>query len=196
MWKLDNDEFLYEETVPISAPLPLVYQTVASVEKYEEFLTDVILSEKEGTSGCHMIIRAGPLRVEVRTRVEYVENQKVVFTLVEGPPLELLAGAWEVSPNSESGTDVTFRVNIKAGRAGNWFLNAAAKYVDHMGMTLIDSFKERILFQQGDTIALPEPKYQKLRKLFHALIYYLKSVQAFFAKIMRNIFAFLKSQSD
>jgi len=144
MWSIEGDEFKYEETVSIDAPVPVVYKIVSGVDHYDEFLTDVATAEMESPEICHMVVRAGPLRVGVRTRVTYVENDRVDFVMIEGPPVQHLGGSWEVRARQDGGTDVTFKGNIKAGRAGAWLLKTASRYVERKAMSLIDAFAERI----------------------------------------------------
>jgi ribosome-associated toxin RatA of RatAB toxin-antitoxin module len=149
MWSLEGDEFKYQETVGINAPLPVVYKVVSDVDRYDEFLTDVAAAEMEGVEVCHMVVRAGPLRVGVRTRVTYKENERVDFVMIEGPPVQYLGGCWEVAPRADGGTDVTFKGNIKAGRAGGWLLKTASRYVERKALALIDAFREQIEKQQA-----------------------------------------------
>jgi ribosome-associated toxin RatA of RatAB toxin-antitoxin module len=149
MWSIEGDEFKYEETVVIDAPLPVVYGIVSNVDHYDEFLTDVTTADMEGPEICHMVVRAGPLRVGVRTRVTYKENERVDFVMVEGPPVQHLGGSWEVRPRLDGGTDVRFKGNIKAGRAGAWLLKTASRYVERKAMSLIDAFREQIVKAQA-----------------------------------------------
>ena len=145
MWKIEGDEFQYENTVTIDAPVEVVYRTVSRVDDYDLFLSDVAVAEMEGDSICHMVVRAGPLRIGVRTRVTYTENKKVDFVMVEGPPVERLGGSWEtVARPDGGGTDVTFRANIKAGRAGKWLLQTASRYVERKATSLIEAFRVQI----------------------------------------------------
>ena len=148
MWKIEGDEFTFEETVPMDVPLPIVYKTVARVDDYDVFLTDVATAEMETDEICHMVVRAGPLRVDVRTRVNYVENERVDFVMTEGPPVEGLGGSWEVSERDDGGTDVTFKAYIRAGRAGKWLLKAASRYVERKAMNLMDTFRQQVLKEQ------------------------------------------------
>lgn len=140
MWEIQGDEFRYEETVTVAAPLSKVYDIVAGIDRYDEFLSDVVLSESEADGRCHLIVRAGPLRVDVRTEVEYDPNKLVRFRMVEGPPVEDLVGSWSLLATAEGSTEATFRVYIKAGRAGNWLLKTAGKYVERKGKELIEVF--------------------------------------------------------
>ena len=144
MWRIEGDEFQYENTIAIDAPVDVVYRTVSRVDDYDLFLSDVTVAEMEPDSICHMVVRAGPLRVGVRTRVTYTENRKVDFVMVEGPPVEKLGGSWETAARPDGGTDVTFRANIKAGRAGKWLLQTASRYVERKATSLIDAFREQI----------------------------------------------------
>ena len=144
MLTMRDDEFIYTETTHIDAPLSLVYETIAGVANYDKFLTDVALAEMESGDVCHMVVRAGPLRVSARTKVTYEENKRIDFVMVEGPPLEHLSGSWLLEANG-SGTSVTFEGKIKAGRAGNWLLRMASRYVERKSTALIDAFRLQVL---------------------------------------------------
>jgi len=117
MWEIKGDEFNFSETVNIAAPVSIVYETAARVGRYDRFLTDVATARMEGEDVCHMIVRAGPLRINVSTKVTLERNKRIDFVMIDGPPLNRLAGTWIVAPAAEGGTSVTFRVNIIAGRA-------------------------------------------------------------------------------
>lgn len=145
MWHIENDEFHYEETVIVAAPRSTVYEIVAGIDGYDEFISDVVLAESEPGGRCHLIIRAGPLRVDVRTAVEYDPERQVTFRMVEGPPVEELDGSWSLQDTVDGSTKATFRVHIKAGRAGNWLLKTAGKYVERKGAELIGAFTARAL---------------------------------------------------
>jgi ribosome-associated toxin RatA of RatAB toxin-antitoxin module len=147
MFRMTNDEFVYTETAKINAPLSLVYETIAGVTNYGKFLTDVALSEMESGDVCHMVLRAGPLRVSTRTKVTYEENKRIDFVMLEGPPLEHLSGSWQLE-ESDFGTSVTFEGKIKAGRAGNWLLKMASRYVERKSAALIDAFRQQVLKEQ------------------------------------------------
>jgi ribosome-associated toxin RatA of RatAB toxin-antitoxin module len=156
MFTMKNDEFLYTEIAQIDAPLSLVYETIAGVANYDKFLTDVALAEMENKDVCHMIVRAGPLRVSARTKVTYEENKRIDFVMLEGPPLEHLSGSWLLEANG-SGTSVTFEGKIKAGRAGNWLLKMASRYVERKSVALIDAFRQQVLkeLKRQETAAAP-----------------------------------------
>ena len=156
MFTMRNDELLYTETAQIDAPLSLVYETIAGVTNYDKFLTDVALAEMENEDVCHMIVRAGPLRVSARTKVTYEENKRINFVMLEGPPLEHLSGSWLLEANG-SGTSVTFEGKIKAGRAGNWLLKMASRYVERKSAALIDAFRQQVVkeLQRQESAAAP-----------------------------------------
>jgi len=147
MLKFNGDEFNFSKTVDISAPLSIVYETAARVDRYDRFLTDVATARMQSEDVCHMIVRAGPLRVDVTTKVTLEENKRIDFVMIDGPPLKRLAGTWIVAPNMSGGTSVTFEVNIQAGRAGNWLLKTASRYMERKGSALIEAFQQQILKQ-------------------------------------------------
>jgi ribosome-associated toxin RatA of RatAB toxin-antitoxin module len=147
MWEIKGDEFNFSETVDINAPLSIVYETAARVDRYDRFLTDVATAKMQSEGVCHMIVRAGPLRVDFTTKVTLEENKRIDFVMIDGPPLKRLAGTWILAPNTNGGTSVTFKVNIKAGRAGKWLLKTASRYMERKGAALVEAFRQQILKQ-------------------------------------------------
>lgn len=147
MWKIEGDEFNYSKTVDINAPVSIVYETAARVDRYDRFLTDVATAKMRSEDVCDMIVRAGPLRINFVTKVTLEKNKRIDFVMIDGPPLKRLAGTWIVAPNKTGGTSVNFKVNIQAGRAGKWLLKTAARYMERKGEALIEAFRQQILKQ-------------------------------------------------
>ena len=145
MWEIKGDQFNFSETVNINAPISTVYETAARVDKYARFLTDVAIAKMQSEDVCHMIVRAGPLRINVSTKVTLDKNKRIDFVMIDGPPLKRLAGTWIFAPDTNGGTRVTFKVEIKAGRAGKWFLKTAARYMERKGAALLEAFRQQIL---------------------------------------------------
>lgn len=145
MWEIKGDRFNFSETVHINASISTVYETAARVDKYDRFLTDVVTARMESEGVCHMIVRAGPLRINVSTKVTLDKNKRIDFVMIDGPPLKRLAGKWIVAPATNGGTSVTFKVEIEAGRAGKWLLKTASRYMERKGAALIEAFRQQIL---------------------------------------------------
>jgi len=145
MWEIEGDNFIFRETVTIEAPLEQVYNTVASFDKYADFLSDVERSEILADGRCFMVVRAGPLRIEVHTKVKYIENQRVEFEMLDGPPIDGASGAWILKPNDMGNTDITFEANLSSGKSGKWLLKTASRYVERKGLALIEAFREQTL---------------------------------------------------
>ena len=150
MWKIDGDKFIFRETTTIDASPDQVYKTVASFDRYAEFLSDIEKSELLDDGQCFMIVRAGPLRIEVWTKVHYIENQRVDFDMVKGPPIDSASGSWILSPNDSGGTDITFEAKITSGISGKWLLRTASKYVERKGMALIETFRKQTLASKAE----------------------------------------------
>ena len=147
MWEIQGDEFKFSKSVDIEAPVPIVYETAARVDRYDRFLTDVATARMDDNNVCRMVVRAGPLRVDVSTKVTLEQNKRIDFVMIDGPPLKRLAGTWIVEPGAAGVTKVTFKVNIIAGRAGKWLLKTASRYMERKGAALIDAFRNQILKQ-------------------------------------------------
>lgn len=144
MWKIDGEKFEFTESIVIDATPSEVYKVVSSFDRYADFLSDIERAEYLEDGRCSMVVRAGPLRVEVITEVEYLDNQRVDFLMVEGPPIEGASGSWILKPIETSGTEVTFQASLKSGKSGKWLLKTASKYVERKGMALIEAFKSQI----------------------------------------------------
>lgn len=144
MWTIEGDEFKYKQTVDVDAPVPVIYQIIANVDKYDSFLTDVALAQMESPDVCYMIVRAGPLRMKVRTKVSLEKDKRIEFVMIEGPMLDRVDGRWDIKP-TENGASVTFQASIKAGRAGKWLLKMASRYVERKGLALIEAFRQQVL---------------------------------------------------
>jgi ribosome-associated toxin RatA of RatAB toxin-antitoxin module len=159
MWEIKEDEFNFSETVDINVPPSIVYETAARVDRYDRFLTDVATARMESEGICKMILRAGPLRVNLVTKVTVEENKRIDFAMIEGPPVKLLAGAWIIVPNSEGGTNVTLKVTIKAGRAGKWLLKTLSRYMERKTAALIEAFQQQAMRQPeaGESASLSSP---------------------------------------
>jgi ribosome-associated toxin RatA of RatAB toxin-antitoxin module len=145
MWEIQGEKFIFSETVTIDAPVEQVYKTVAAFDHYADFLSDVEKSQILDDGRCSMVVRAGPLRVDVVTSVDYYENERVDFEMLEGPPIDGASGSWILNPNDAGGTDITFEASFTSGKSGNWLLKTASKYVERKGLALIEAFKTQTM---------------------------------------------------
>jgi len=71
-------------TARLPAPVDLVYQVVADVERYPSFLPDVARVERQGDL-VSMTLRLGLLLVTLVTRARFAPNQSITLTQVRGP---------------------------------------------------------------------------------------------------------------
>ncbi|GIW07057.1 MAG: ubiquinone-binding protein [Dehalococcoidia bacterium] len=94
------------EEVVLTAPVEDVYQVVADVERYPDFLPDVKAVRRQGDL-IEMTVQAGPLELTWVHRADFVENREIRLTLVRGP-FRRLDGRWTFTP-VEDGTHVTYR---------------------------------------------------------------------------------------
>ena len=75
---------------------------------------------------------------------KYIKNEIIEFEMIEGPPMERVQGSWKVSLSEDGYTDVTFKVYVKAGKAGIWLLRTASRYLEHKAAGLINIFQQQV----------------------------------------------------
>jgi len=77
-----------EFTGEIDAPLEFVYQVVADVTRYPEFLPDVQAVTQEGDV-VRMTVRLGLMDVSWRSRATFTPHESIHIELVDGPFQEM-----------------------------------------------------------------------------------------------------------
>mgnify|MGYP001077083921 CR=1 FL=1 len=90
-----------EKTGEIEAPVAKVYQVVADVEKYPEFLPGVRQVRRLEGDLVEMTVSMGPLDVSWTSRATLQPYASIVIDLVEGP-FRQMGVRWEFTPRGES----------------------------------------------------------------------------------------------
>jgi ribosome-associated toxin RatA of RatAB toxin-antitoxin module len=94
----------------------LLYQLVADVERYPEFVPGcteaVILERSAGEMVARLAVRRGPLRTEFTTRNRLEPGRSMHLDLVEGP-FRLLEGNWSFTPVASNGCRIELALRFQ-----------------------------------------------------------------------------------
>ena len=121
-----------------------VYQVLADMEAYPEFINDLVSVKREGNQ-YRFVARAMLLRLSATMVVHEVPGEAINFRLVKGP-VKQLTGQWRVEEAETPGqTKVTLTVQAAAGTGGQWLLRMTAKFLENKSETLIAVFSNRVL---------------------------------------------------
>jgi ribosome-associated toxin RatA of RatAB toxin-antitoxin module len=85
-----------DRTEIIEAPVDVVYETVADVPSYPEFLEEFESVRVKGDV-VEMSVRAGPITLNWTQRVKMEPNKSIRFELLSGP-FRSFRGGWEFAP--------------------------------------------------------------------------------------------------
>jgi coenzyme Q-binding protein COQ10 len=125
----------------IAAPVELVYQVVADVERYPEFLPDVARVERTGDVVA-MTLRAGLVPVRLVSRATFTPPHAIDLELVEGPFRALRAG-WRFAEAGD-GTDVTYAADYELPLVGALFAGTAGRLLEQATQRQIRAFEARV----------------------------------------------------
>jgi len=94
----------------------LLYQLVADIERYPEFVpgctTATILERSEGEMVARLAVRRGPLRTEFTTRNRLDPGRSMHLDLVDGP-FRLLEGNWTFTPVAANGCRIELALRFQ-----------------------------------------------------------------------------------
>jgi ribosome-associated toxin RatA of RatAB toxin-antitoxin module len=141
---MSDNSFNFSITHLIPAPKKRVYQVLADMEAYPEFINGLISVKREGEL-YHFVARVMLLRVSATLAVNEVPGEAINFRLVEGP-VEQLTGQWRVEAAETAGqTKVTLTVQAASGGRGQWLLRLTTKFIETQSDHLIALFSNRIM---------------------------------------------------
>jgi ribosome-associated toxin RatA of RatAB toxin-antitoxin module len=153
-WQIHDNQFDLSITHSIRAPGEIVYQVLADMEAYPEFISDLVSVKREGDV-YRFVARAAILTIPVTVIVLKTPGRSVAFELVEGP-VDRLAGAWLVEPGERPGeTKVTLTMHAETDERGQWLLRMTGKYVQGKAAKLINAFANRVILLQSGGVAAP-----------------------------------------
>ena len=133
--------FRIHDALTVRAPLAVAFAVVADFERYPEFINDVVSARSDGGE-CRMVLRVGPMRIPVRTRVEAVPERSVRFVLVEGP-IARLDGWWRLT-SAEDTVTIALEAEVDAGGLGAWMGRLAGQFADRHLQKVKLAFRDRI----------------------------------------------------
>lgn len=156
MWQIHENQFDFVITQSIIAPKPVVYEVLADLEAYPEFISDLVSVSREGDT-YRVIAKAAILTIPARVRLSQVSGREVSFELIEGP-VDVLTARWHIEDGEVPGqTKVTLSVHIEAGKHGEWLLRMAGKYVESKTGKLVEAFSRRVEAVQCGEAVSPRP---------------------------------------
>ena len=95
----------------IAARPELVYEVVADVERYPEFLPDVsAVDRKDDVVG--MTVSLGVLSTRLVTRARFDPPRAIVLEQVQGP-FRRFSGRWTFAPTADGATEVAYHADYE-----------------------------------------------------------------------------------
>lgn len=132
-----------EKTGEIDAPVAKVYQVVADVEKYPEFLPGVSKVVRLAGDIVEMTVSLGPIEVSWKSKAIFDPYESIVIDLVEGP-FRQMDVKWEFTPQGDKtrvryATD--FELNLRVPGLSRIVAKAIAANTD----ATMRAFRRRVL---------------------------------------------------
>ena len=157
-WHIRDKQFDLAITHSIAAPGELVYDVLANMEAYPEFISDLVSVTRDGNL-YKFVARAAILTIPATVAVTKTPGRSVAFEMVEGP-LDRLNGAWLVKADDTPGqTKVTLTVHAETDERGEWLLRMTGQYVQNKTGKLLRSFSKRVTeLQRGGLPPVSAPQ--------------------------------------
>lgn len=156
-WQITDNKFNFSVTHTIAASKEVVYQVLATMEAYPEFINDLVSVKREGNL-YHFVARAAILTIPATLSVTETPYQAVDFELVEGP-VEVLTGSWRVEAgDAPAQTKIILSIHAETGARGEWLLRMTGKYVENKTDKLIAAFSDRVEALERGDVPTPAPK--------------------------------------
>jgi ribosome-associated toxin RatA of RatAB toxin-antitoxin module len=156
-WEIHDNKFDLSLTHSIAAPREIVYEVLADMEAYPEFINDLVSVQRDGDM-YHFLARAAILTIPVTIAVTKTPGQSVAFEMVEGP-VDRLSGAWLVEADEASEeTQVKLTIHAETSERGEWLLRMTGRYVQKKTDKLVNAFGDRVAeIQQGEVVPVSAP---------------------------------------
>ena len=151
-WQIHDNQFDLSITQSIAAPREIVYEVLADMGAYPEFINDLVSVKRDGDV-YHFLARAAILTIPVTVVVTKTPGQSVAFELVEGP-VDRLTGTWLIEAGeAPEETQVTLTVHAETNARGEWLLRMTGQYVQNKTGKLINAFSQRVAeVQRGEVV--------------------------------------------
>lgn len=130
-----------EKSGEVEFPVEKIYQTVADVEKYPEFLPGIKKVEVNGDL-VKMTVNMGPATVSWTSKATYEPNKSISFKLVEGP-FKQLDGKWEFAADGKM-TRIKYMTDFELTLAIPGINEIAAKAIEANTNAILEAFKKRL----------------------------------------------------
>jgi ribosome-associated toxin RatA of RatAB toxin-antitoxin module len=131
-----------EKTGEIDAPVAKVYQVVADVERYPEFLPGVIKVVREADI-VEMTVSLGPIDVTWKSKAVFRPNESIVIDLVEGP-FRQMDVKWEFTPKGDK-TKVKYTTDFQLHLRVPGIRRIAARAIEANADATMVAFRQRVL---------------------------------------------------
>jgi coenzyme Q-binding protein COQ10 len=126
-----------KEVAVFAVPREIVYQVVADVARYPEFLPGMY-SVKVRNGLVKMTVKKGPLQISWTNKGLYYPPERVVFELADGP-FSVMDGSWTFEEVPE-GTKVTYELEYEL----LWPIPGAYMLVKANAVSAMEAFKKRV----------------------------------------------------
>ena len=145
-WTIRDGVYALELVERIGAPVEVVYDVVADVERYPEFVPDIQGARLTGDLA-EMVYKMGPPDVRVATRFTWERPAFIRYTLADGP-LRALEGEWRFTPE-DGATCVRLTTRFEPSAAGRWLARMTQRMIEQKTEALLSAFRQRIAEQGG-----------------------------------------------
>ena len=130
-----------EKSGEVEYPVEKIYELVADVTKYPEFLPGIKKVEVNGDL-VKMTVNMGPATVSWTSKVVYEPNKSISFNLVEGP-FKQLDGKWEFSAEGTK-TKIKYSTDFELTLPIPGINEIAAKAIEANTNAILEAFKKRL----------------------------------------------------
>src|SRR5262245_47409311 len=98
------------EEALVAAPPEVMFDIVAAVERYPEFLPDVKRVTRDGDR-VEMVLQAGPIEIGFTSRARFDRPRQIHLALVKGP-FKTMHARWDFVP-ADGGTRVRYEADFE-----------------------------------------------------------------------------------
>jgi coenzyme Q-binding protein COQ10 len=131
------------KTGEIGAPVEKVYQVVADVTKYPEFLPGVMQVRRLEDEIVEMTVGLGPIVVTWKSKAVFKPYESIVIDLVEGP-FRQMDVRWEFTPDGGK-TQVKYTTDFELRLRVPGISRIAAQAIEANTDATMKAFRERVL---------------------------------------------------
>ena len=156
-WQINDNKFDFSIADTIDASQETVYQVLANMEAYPDFINDLVSVRRTGNL-YDFVARAAILTIPARLAVTETPYHSIAFELIEGP-VEALTGKWSIEEDDASiQTKISLKIHVETDARGEWLLRMTGKYVENKTDKLIAAFRERVEALERGEVPRPKPE--------------------------------------